>query len=471
MKIKLISMLSLLLTQVFAAPVILQIESQQIQVKGKNVPFYTIRQLDGTWGYIGQQNHDFQVIVKNNLPESTVLHWHGLIVPNSQDGVSGVTQDSPIPAYGQQKYTFPLLQHGTYWMHAHHGMYEQLGVEAPLIIEQPSDKNIQQVVMMLQDFSFKSPESIFKGLTHNPDAHMHMDHGMDHSDMSDMKMDMANDEMNSHDMSHMDLNDVKYDAYLTNYRSPDKPQIQTVMAGKSVRLRFINGASSSNFWLNLGKLQGKIIAVDGQDVIPYSANKFPLAMGQRVDVVVNIPANGGTYPIIGQVEGLTNQTGLILTTHPTKNLTIAEDAAHPAPAVNNQLDMQLAPLHPVQGLSSKTKNLTLTLNGDMSNYTWTLNNQIWPHIKPLVVNKNETVNLTFDNQSMMSHPMHLHGYVFKVVRIDGKPTHGIIRDTVMVLPHSKVTVQFVADMQGKWMLHCHNAYHMSAGMMTYLQVK
>lgn len=469
MKLKLVITLSLFFGYVFATPVVLQIESQNIQVKGKTVPFYTIRQPNGTWGYTGEQGRDFKVIVKNNLAEPTVLHWHGLIVPNSQDGVSGLTQDKPIPAHGQQQYTFPILQHGSYWMHAHHGMYEQLGVEAPLIIEEPSDKKIPQVVVMLQDFSFQSPESIFKTLTHNPNAQMHMDHSMNHDSMPDMQMDMTHDEMGHSGM--MDLNDVKYDAYLTNYHSPDKPQVQTVSAGGEVRLRFINGAASSNFWVNIGALQGKIIAVDGQDVKPYPINKFPLAMGQRVDVIVNIPAHGGTYPIIGQVEGLSQQTGLILTTNTAKNLTIAENVANVAPAVNNQLDMQLTPLHSVPIAAKKVKNITLTLGGDMSKYTWTLNNQTWSHIKPLVVNKNDVVNLTFDNQSMMAHPMHLHGYVFKVVSIDGKPTHGILRDTVMVLPHSKVTVQFVADMQGKWMLHCHNAYHMSAGMMTYLDVK
>lgn len=491
MKMKLLTLLTMVAGYVAAAPVILQVESQTITVKGKKVPFATIVQPDGTWGYIGKQGESFNVIVKNNLNESTVLHWHGIALPNSQDGVDGMTQDAPIAPHSQMAYSFPFNEHGTYWVHSHYGLQEQIGVEAPLIVLANDDSKYQQIPIMFQDFSFKSPEEIFKSLHKNSSAPMAMHHNMAGMDMSNMDMsghdmagmDMSGMDMSSGDMadmpgmkmdhkSHMDLNDVKYDAYLTNYHSPDTPQITQVKAGDTVKLRFINGASASNFWINLGKLNGIVVAADGQDVKSVIGNKFPIAMGQRLDVLVKIPAKGGVFPILGQVEGLKDQTGLILTTKANTSQAIPATAKAVVPAVGYQLEKQLHPEQPIKLVASNgvTKNLTLTLNGDMMSYNWTLNNQTWPNIKPVVVNKGDLVDLTFDNQSMMSHPMHLHGYSFKVIKIDGKAVDGAMRDTVMVMPHSKVTVQFLANNPGKWMLHCHIAYHMAGGMMTYLQV-
>lgn len=457
-----------------AAPVVLQVESQTIQVNGKNVSFNTIAQPDGTWGYTGHQGEIFTVIVKNNLNESTVIHWHGITLPNTQDGVNGVTQELPIPPHSEIEYKFPLNEHGTYWMHSHYGLQEQIGVEAPLIVLDKDDSKYQQIPVMFQDFSFKSPEEIFKSLHKDGSTQPSIQHDMSNMSGMDMSgMNMDNDAHMNHEMNDTsDLNDVEYDAFLTNYHSPDAPQITKVVAGSTVRLRFINGAAASNFWINLGNLKGKLIAVDGQDVKPIMGNKFPIAIGQRVDVLVTIPKSGGVFPIIGQVEGLKKQTGLALSTTSAMNLKIPAEAKNPAPAVGYQLETKLHPLHPSKLVADNgvQKNLTLTLNGNMTSYNWTLNNQAWPNITPLSVNQGDLVNLTFDNQSMMAHPMHLHGYEFKVVAIDGKPIDGTFRDTVMVMPHSKVTVQFVATQAGKWMLHCHVAYHMAGGMMTYLQV-
>lgn len=485
-KLKLTLLMSGLISLTYAAPVVLQVESQTIKVNGKTVPYYTIVQPDGTWGYMGQKTESFDVIVRNNLDESTVIHWHGITLPNKQDGVDGLTQVYPIAPHSEMEYKFSLDAAGTYWMHSHYGLQEQIGVEAPLVVFNENDKKYQQVVVMFQDFSFKSPEDIFKSLHKNSSAPMHMmGHDMGNMKMDDTSMDMSNqngsDDMSDMDMSEMDhdahsmsmdLNDVKYDAYLTNYHSTDNPQITQVKAGDSVKLRFINGASASNFWINLGKLQGVVVAVDGQDTKPVVGNKFPIAMGQRIDVLVTMPKKGGVFPILGQVEGLKDQTGLILTTKSATKSTISDKATKAAPAVGYELETKLHPAKSIKlnSTSGVTDNLTLVLNGDMKTYNWTLNNQMWPNIKPLEVKSGDLVNITFDNKSMMSHPMHLHGYQFKVINIDGKSIDGPFRDTVLVMPHSKVTVQFVANNPGKWMLHCHVAYHMAGGMMTYLQV-
>src|SRR5690606_12498136 len=116
----------------------------------------------------------------------------------------------------------------------------------------------------------------------------------------------------------------------------------TVKPGIQVKLRFINGSSSSNFWINLGKLTGSAVAVDGHEVKLITGNKFQLAIAQRIDIIVNIPKQGGTFPIIGQAEGFKKQTGLILTTDakPSQN-TIPTEAITIAPALNNHQEMKL----------------------------------------------------------------------------------------------------------------------------------
>ena len=477
MRIKLFSLLCFISGVSLATPVILQIESQIIKINGKSVPFQIIVQPNGTWGYTGNQGTTLNIIVKNKLDESTVIHWHGIILPNDQDGVDGITQEYPIAPHSQMEYTFPLLFHGTYWMHSHYGLQQQTGVEAPLVILGKDDDKYKQVVVMFQDFSSTPPTELFKSLHKNGSAPMNMNNSMQSGTMnmasqSDSESPEAMSDMDMGEMDGMDLNDVKYDAYLTNYHSVDKPQITQVKAGDIVRLRFIDGAAASNFWINLGSLKGKVIAVDGQDTQPVGGSKFPIAMGQRVDVLVTIPKSGGTFPILGQVEGLKLQTGIILTTKAKVNQSISAENAQPAPAAGYQLEKQLRPANHQKLVSTtgNTKNFIMVLNGDMKSYVWTINNQVWPNIKPLEVKKGDLVNVTFNNQSMMSHPMHLHGYTFKVVRIDGKLIDGAFRDTVLVMPHSKITVQFVADNPGKWMFHCHVAYHMAGGMMTYLQV-
>lgn len=473
-----------------AAPTILKVKTQMIQVNGKTVPFATIVQPDGTWGYYPTAGGDFDVIVKNDLAESTVIHWHGLIMPNHLDGVAGLTQALPIAPGQQQQYKFKLQQTGTYWMHSHQGMQEQIGVEAPLIVLDKADLQQQQIVVMFQDFSFKSPDEIMNGLRPESGSTSHMmdmapvitasapklamEHGsmagMSAHDMSGMQMDDDSESGSMHAMADMDLNDVNYDAYLTNYHSPDRPQITQVTAGKTVRLRFINGASGSNFWINLGKLSGKLVAVDGQEITPLIGSHFELAIGQRADIVLTIPKTGGTFPVLGQVEGLKAQTGLLLTTLARpKLISIESQATTAAPALDYAEELKLHSSSQVAPIKN-TVNLELKLTGDMQSYIWKINDQVWPNITPLQAVQGQRVIMTFSNQSMMAHPLHLHGYQFKVININGQRIDGAMRDTILVLPNSQVTVEFIASNPGKWMLHCHMLYHMGAGMMTYLDV-
>ncbi len=445
------SLALLLLSQLSMAtthPVMLEVKNKTIMVDGKSASVYTIEQPDGTWGYVGTEGQDFNVIVKNDTKVATGIHWHGLILPNAMDGVPDVTQPPILPG-AQYRYRFKLVQAGTFWMHSHMGLQTQQLMEAPLIINDPNDpyKNNQQVVVMFQDFNFQSPEAALKSLQSGA-----------------MKMPMKMD------MNKPDLNDVTYDAFLTNYHTLQNPQVVKVQPGTRVRLRFIDGGSGSNFWIHLGQLSGTAIAFDGENIKPLTAPAFQLAMGQRIDILVQIPKAGGAFPILGQVEGTNRQTGLILVTPGAAIPKLSETTAQTAPALNNDQELAMKSLHPLPAKPiDKVVNVVLT--GNMQKYIWMINDQAWPKVTPIQLKQGQRVELIFDNRSNMGHPMHLHGSVYELVGINQQViTDGPLHDTIFVLPHTQVKVIFDADHLGKWMLHCHMAYHQESGMMTVVDV-
>jgi len=148
-----------------AGPVtILRVERRSIEVNGKPASVLGIRQPDSTPGLVTEVGKQFQVRVDNALDVPTLIHWHGLTPPWQQDGVPGVS-GPPIPPGASAEYDFPLRFGGTYWMHSHQGLQEQELLAAPLIIRDGRDRPGQQeVVIMLADFSFTSPEQIYEGL-------------------------------------------------------------------------------------------------------------------------------------------------------------------------------------------------------------------------------------------------------------------------------------------------------------------
>ncbi len=462
--------LSLAVSTSYAAPTILEIKNKTIEINGRSAQVYTIEQPDGTWGYTGIEGQDFNVIVKNETNVPTGIHWHGLILPNNQDGVPGVTQ-AAIPPGGEYHYDYPLVQAGTFWMHSHMGLQVQDLMEAPFIIDDPNDPNNadQQVVVMFQDFNFKSPEAVLKSLQSGSMAKMNMAGNGMQSAMPNMQMNnVVNMDIPS---AKPDLNDVQYDAFLTNYHTLQNPEVVSVKPGSTIRLRFIDGGAGSNFWIHLGKLTGIAIAFDGENIQPLTNNTFQLAMGQRIDVLVKIPQTGGAFPILGQVEGTNRQTGLILVTPGTKIPNVPATIQTEAPPLNYEQELSMKAQSPLPA-KAIGQVVRFNLNGNMQKYIWTINGQAWPNITPVQLKEGERVEFIFNNQSNMSHPMHLHGHVFELIGINQqKITDGPLHDTILVLPHSQVKVILDADYPGQWMLHCHNAYHQEAGMMTIVQIK
>jgi FtsP/CotA-like multicopper oxidase with cupredoxin domain len=437
-----------------AAPTILRAEKRVIEVHGKSARVLRIEQPNGKPGLVTDVSTPLRVHLENNLGEPTLVHWHGLTPPWQQDGVPYVSAP-PIAAGGSADYAFPLAFGGTYWMHSHQGFQEQQLLVAPLIIHDPQSRHAdeQEIVILLHDFTFRSPDEIFAGLKKATTA----------STMTTKMSGMTGMTNSGSGGMTMDLNDVDYDAFLANDRTLEDPEVVRVEPGGRVRLRIINGASGSNFVLDLGQLTGELIAVDGHLVEPIRGSTFPLAMAQRVDVRVQVPKRQGAFPVLATLEGERKRTGIVLATAKGRIAKIDALAAQATGPLNLELERALraaSPLRPKR--ADRTHRIALT--GSMNNYIWSLNGQTYPQAKPFTIAKGERVEFIMTNTTMMSHPMHLHGHVFQVVAVNGKPYSGAMRDTVLVPPKTSVTIAFDANNPGKWFYHCHNLYHMMSGM-------
>jgi FtsP/CotA-like multicopper oxidase with cupredoxin domain len=352
-------------------------------------------------------------------------------------------------------------------MHSHHGLQEQRLMAAPLIVRTAEDERVdmQEVVVLLHDFTFRDPAEILAGLT---GASMAMDHGghgmtgMDHGVMNHGAMDHG---AMDHGGTGMDLNDVEYDAYLANDRTLVDPEVIRTERQGRVRLRLINGATSTAFHIDLGALTGRVVAVDGNPVQPLQGSRFPMTMGQRLDILVDLPAAGGAFPIMALREGDTARTGIILATPGAQITRIAPRGAAGVGPIGLDWEKQF---RAVTGLAERNldRRLEAVLTGTMAPYVWSINDQVFGHHQPFAVRLGERVAIDLVNRTGMAHPMHLHGHHFQVTGIDGEPVAGAIRDTVLVPIGGRVEITFDADNPGVWPLHCHNLLHMATGMMT-----
>ena len=143
---------------------ILRLQRRTIEVNGKPASVFDIRQPDGTSGIITEVGKPFRVHLENNIEQPSLIHWHGLTPPWQQDGVPGIS-GPPIAPGGSDDYDFPLRFGGTFWMHSHQGLQEQSLMLAPLIIHDGRDRpDEQEIVLMLNDFSFTPADEIFAGL-------------------------------------------------------------------------------------------------------------------------------------------------------------------------------------------------------------------------------------------------------------------------------------------------------------------
>jgi FtsP/CotA-like multicopper oxidase with cupredoxin domain len=476
----------------------LTISRRTLEVKGRAASVFGILQSDGASGLTIEPGDAFRVNLVNNAGEGTLVHWHGQRPPYLQDGFPD--KQRPLIQTGESHSYDYASTPGTHWMHSHQGLQEQSLLTAPLIVRTKEDvaADVQEVTVFLSDFTFRDPEEILASLTGKKvgEAGMAMGNGsgmagMDHSamktdapkepaadmgmkdmagmkDMGGMKMDAPKPAAEGGmDMgAKPDLNDVDYDAFIANDRTLDDPLVAQVDRRGRVRLRIINGSSSTAYWIDLGTLTGTVIAADGNDVAPVSGTRFPLAIAQRLDILVDVSA-GGAYPVFAQVEGKKDRTGIVLATAGAEIKKIAGLADSEAPPVDLSLEMKLSALSP---LAERPANIVvpMALTGSMATYVWSLNDQIWPNVDRPVIREGQRVVIELQNKTAMAHPMHFHGHAFQVLALNGTELKGALRDTIHVPPNGSARVAFDADNPGRWPLHCHNLYHMEVGMLTEL---
>jgi FtsP/CotA-like multicopper oxidase with cupredoxin domain len=373
--------------------------TRTLDIDGKPARVFGLIGPGGKPGLTLAPGERFRVDLANATDVPTIIHWHGQIPPWKEDGFPW-PQTPPLPAKGSRQYDFKPIS-GTHWMHSHHGLQEQSLMTAPLIVQGRAEtrEDRQPIVLMLHDFSFRAPAELLAGLTGTTaEAAERMATQTENVPAPSGKADAASggsatpaaagvSATNTPAMPMpggmpRDLNDIDYDAFLANDRTLADPQVVRVSAGARVRLRIINAASSSQFWVDLGRLTGKGVAVDGHAVHPVADARFPLAIAQRLDILLDLPGRGA-FPILAEIEGKRARAGIILATAGAQIARI-EDAAAAATALDNSLEARLSAVDP---LPARQPDLVhrIAFSGTMRPYAWALNGQFWPEIEPLML--------------------------------------------------------------------------------------
>ncbi|MFH1517734.1 MAG: multicopper oxidase domain-containing protein, partial [Pseudomonadota bacterium] len=407
-----------------AAPLALSAATRTLDIDGRAATVFGLAGPGGQ-GLTLDPGQRFRVDLTNKLDVPTIIHWHGQIPPNPQDGVP----DMPMPllAPGETRSYDYETRPGTHWMHAHVPTHEMRLLAAPLIVRSAEDLSAdrQEVVLFLHDFSFKAPEEVLEEIAGGADhgdataapgmQGMGNMPGMDHGTMGNMPMGgmmgMGQNAMPMGGMPGMggmamDLNDYNWDAYLANDRTLSDPEVVQVERGGRIRLRVINASAATVFWIDTGAAESRLIAVDGHGVQPLSGTRFGLAMGQRLDLEIDLPNEVGTWPVLALREGARERTGLILATPGAEIRRIDAVAESEAPAFDTDLaqESRLIALNALTDRPVDRRHM-LMLAGSMQPYVWTINGAVWGQHQPVAARSGERVVLSFHNMSMMGHPM------------------------------------------------------------------
>jgi FtsP/CotA-like multicopper oxidase with cupredoxin domain len=401
-----------------------------------------------------------RVDVHNQLPAATSVHWHGLALRNDMDGVPGVTQD-PIAAGGSFRYEFTVPDPGTYFYHPHSGVQLDRGLYGVLVVDDPAEpgRYDQEWVIVLDDWidgTGRTPDQVLADLQQTGgDGSMGGMEGMDHGSMMGGMPGMEG--MQSALLG--GAGDIAYPHYLINGRAATDPVTLAGKPGQRVRVRIVNAGSDTAFRVAVGGHRLSVTHSDGFAVEPVSTDAILIGMGERFDVTLTL--GDGVFPLVASAEGKKGGGLAVIRTAAGRPPT----ANAPVPELLGQtiLGTDLSPSESARLANRSTdRQHDLALGGTMAPYRWTLNGRTFPDTEPLPVVQGERVRLRFVNQTMMFHPMHVHGHTFALAR------GGTRKDTVIVRPMQALEVDLDADNPGQWATHCHNIYHAEAGMMTTL---
>ncbi len=427
----------------------LTVGSRMIEVNKKPTKVFSVLGANGKPGMIAREGDRFAGTIMNATDEPLQMHWHGQTkAPADQDRAR---PDGGALAVNQTDAHDFEMTSGTHWMHAH-ALSEQQLLAAPMVAIEKNAGEVQNIIVMLHDFAFRSPQEILAELGSSTAHTGHSAGG------GTIRKALA--------MTH--ANDVRYDAYLANDRTFDDPEVVSVDKGGRVRLRIINGGTATTFFIAVPSLESRCIAVDGSPCQPVSQPSYPLAAGQRIDLLVQIPQQGGAFPVFARVEADRFVTGIVLATAGASVRKLATLADTPQGLVTLGLEMQLRAAKPLATRRPDKKFMVML--GEGPGYRWTINGRAHGEHEPFDVRRGERIEMTFMNPTTMMHPMHLHGHHFQVVGVGRRRFAGAVRDTVIVPAHTPLTIAFNGNHKGAWFLHCHHLYHMATGMMTEVRV-
>jgi CopA family copper-resistance protein len=476
-----------------------------------------------------------EIHVHNQLKESTSLHWHGLYLPNKEDGVPYLTQ-MPIEPNTTHVYRFKIIQNGTHWYHSHSGLQEQIGMYGSLILNKREDDptyrkgidDLPTVPIILSEWTDYKPDNVHRML-HNASDWFAIKKGTTQSYAEAIKAGHFKTKVTNEwkRMSAMDVSDVYYDKFLINGKS--ESQLSQFKAGDKVRLQISNGGASSYFWLTYAGGKITVVANDGNDVEPVEVDRLIVGVSETYDVIVTIPAENTSYeflvtpedrtkstsiyigsgikqlasplPKLKYFEGMKMMNGMMkmngdmkdmgmnmsLQQMDTNTVMYPEITGEKKPMKRNKMpEMDMENMdHSKHGsgntdvvtlnyamLKSPTKTtlpkdapireLKFELTGNMNRYVWSMDNKVLAETDKILIKKGEVVRITMYNNSMMRHPMHLHGHDFRV--INGQGDYAPLKNVLDIMPMETNIIEFEANLEGDWFFHCHILYHMMAGM-------
>jgi FtsP/CotA-like multicopper oxidase with cupredoxin domain len=459
-----------------------------------------------------------EIYVHNLMNMETSIHWHGVFLPNNMDGVPFLTQ-MPIQPHTTFLYKFPVIQNGTYWYHSHTMLQEQSGMYGALIFNKKNEPAIPAVPVVLSDWTDMKPEEADRSL-HNANDWFAIQKGTTQGyaeaiQKGYFKTKLANEWKR---MNAMDVSDVYYDKFLTNGKQvSEQPRFK---AGDQVKLRLVGGSSSTYFWLTYSGGKITVVANDGNDVEPVAVDRLIIAPSETYDVIVSIPENK-SYEFLSTAEDRTGSSSLWLgsgTKVPAKPLgklkyfegmkimnSMMKMNGDMNPMgmemSNQQMDMNkvmypevtgdnygkkksVTAAHQMEtgdktdlvtlnyGMLKATEKTTLRkgpekllrfeLTGNMNRYVWTINHKTVSESDKILIKKGENVKIILYNNSMMRHPMHLHGHDFRV--LNGQGEYAPLKNVLDIMPMETDTIEFAATESGDWFFHCHILYHMMSGM-------
>lgn len=451
-----------------------------------------------------------RVTFHNKLLEETSIHWHGVLLPNEQDGVPYITTP-PINPGEAFTYEYPIIHAGTYWYHAHAGLQEQKGIYGALVFYEDNEQKDydEEHVLILSDWTNEEPDQVQANLKKDSDYYALKKENVQswgrvfENGLDAFKIRLFNSFTR---MGPMDLSDVGYDAFLINGKQ--KLNLGLTKKGSKIKLRVINAAASTYFNLEFAGGEMQVVESDGVKVEPFFAKRIRIAMAETYDVIITLPeqkmyefrasAEDGTgyaSAFIGsgdlvsapdiprpnifvmdhqnhhnenQQHDTLNASGPLENHHGHEKHDDFDRVSHNPSAkerhigyLNNYKSLK-ARIKTTLSKGNPSRVVELRLTGNMERYIWSFNDKTLSEEDKILIKKGENVKFIFINETMMHHPLHLHGHFFRV--LNGQGDYCPLKHTVNVAPFERLEIEFFANEDHDWFFHCHNLYHMSLGM-------